>query len=186
MAGCASAPVYVAKEIAPFHRIAVLPLSNETNDLDGPVYIRKLIQENLAHRGADLVPLDVVDAKLKENGFTDGGQLRAAQPADIGQWLGADTLFYTTLVDFGYVNVGFYAQRKVLIVGRLVDAKTGVRLWETERNTTTRIFASDKEKAKRLFATQLAIQAAEKLVHQPLSLESRRTVELLLDTIPYR
>ena len=167
-------------------RMAVLPMSNETNDLDGPIFLRKLIQEDLTYRGAALVPLDVIDEKLKENGFTDGGQLRAAKPEDVGQWLDAQTLFYTTLVDFGYINVGFYWQRKVKMVGRLVDAKTGTRLWETERGWTTRWAVADKEKAKREFVTQLAIQAAEKLTHQPLGPESRKTVQLLLDTIPYR
>ena len=121
---------------------------------------------------------------LKDNGFTDGGQLRAAQPADIGQWLGADTLFYTTLVDFAYVNVGFYSQRKVTVAARLVDARTGERIWETQRSVTTRVVATSKERAKEEFVTQLAIQAAEKLSHQPLGPESRRTVGLLLNTIP--
>jgi hypothetical protein len=185
--GCVTAPpVYIATEVQPFHRIAVLPLSNEATDLDGPIFIRKLIQEGLSRRGANLVPLDEIDAKLKDNGFTDGGQLRAAQPADMGQWLGADTLLYTTVVDFGYINIGFYWQRKVKVLGRLVDAKTGTRLWETERGITTRWIVTDKEHAKREFVTQLAVQAAEKLAHQPLGPESRRTVDLLLDTIPYR
>ena len=40
-------------------------MSNETNDLDGPIFIRKLIQENLANRGATLVPLDEVDAQVE-------------------------------------------------------------------------------------------------------------------------
>ena len=187
VSGCASGPpVYVAQDLPPFGRMAVLPVSNETNDLDGPLFIRKLIQENLTYRGAPLVPLDEVDAKLKENGFTDGGQLRAAKPSDIGQWLSADTLFYTTLVDFGYINVGFYWQRKVQVLGRLVDAKTGHKLWETQRGFTSRWLVVDQERAKREFVTQLAIQAAEKLAHQPLGPESRRTVASLLNTIPYR
>jgi hypothetical protein len=185
--GCATGPaVYVAKELPPFGRIAVLPVSNETNDLDGPAFIRGLVQEDLAHRGASLVPLGEVDAKLKDNGFTDGGQLRAAKPSDIGQWLACDTLFYTTLVDFGYINVGFYWQRKVTVVGRLVDARTGNRLWETQRGWTTRWVVVDKEKAKREFVTQLAVQAVEKAAHQPLGPESRKTVAILLNTIPYR
>jgi hypothetical protein len=185
--GCASGPaVYVAKDVPPFQRMAVLPMSNETNDLDGPVFIRSLIQHDLAYRGANLVPLNVVDAKLKDNGFTDGGQLRAAKPVDIGQWLGADTLFYTTLVDFSYINAGFYWQRKVTVTGRLVDARTGARIWETTRGWTTRWVVIDKERAQREFVTQLAIQAAQKLIHQPLAIESRRTVDRLLNTIPYR
>lgn len=163
-----------------------MPVSNETNDLDGPVYIRKLIQEGLIARGMRVVPLEVVDQKLKENGFTDGGQLRAAKPADIGQWVGADTLMYVSLEEFAYINVGFYWQRKVLVNARLVDAPSATRLWETERGDSHRWVVANKEEAKRAFVTQLAIQGAEKLAHQPLGPESRRTVVELLSTIPYR
>jgi hypothetical protein len=186
LGGCASIPVFVSKDIGPLHKVAVLPMSNETNDLDGPIYVRRLIQEGLAERGADLVPLDVVDAKLKENGFTDGGQLRAAAPADIGQWVGADTLFYCSLIDFSYVNVGFYWQRKVMVGGRVLDAKTGEKLWETQRQWATRWIVTDKEKAKREFVVQLAIKAAEKMAHTPLAPESHRAVQELLNTIPRR
>jgi len=187
MIGCATAPpVFIGKETAPLHRIAVMPMANETNDLDGPLFVRKLVQEGLALRGAQLVPLEVIDQKLKENGFTDGGQLRAAKPSDIGQWVGADTLMYISLEEFAYINVGFYWQRKVKVFGRLVDAPTGDKLWETERGWTNRWVVTNKESAKREFVTQLAIQAAEKLTHQPLGPESHRTVEMLLNTIPYR
>jgi len=166
--------------------VAVMPFSNETNDLEGPPFVRKLIQEGLAARGVTLIALDEIDQKLKENGFTDGGQLRAAKPEDIGQWVGADTLFYTTLTEFGYINVGFYWQRKVELVGRLVDAKTGDRLWEAEKGWTTRWLVTNKNDAKNEFAAQLAVQAAERMMKMPLSKESRIVVNHLLDAIPYR
>ena len=138
LTGCAAPTVYVSPHLGSVGRIAVLPTANETNDLDGPVFVRQLIYDHLAQRGAALVPIAKVDETLNANGFTDGGQLRAAKPEDMGQWLGVDTLFYVTLADFGYINVGFYFQRKVNIVGRLVDAKTGERLWEAERGWATR------------------------------------------------
>lgn len=186
LGGCATAPVYVAKEVPPLQRVAVLPMANETNDLDGPVFVRKLIQEALAARGLALVPLDQIDAILKDNGFTDGGQLRAAAPADLGKWLSADTLLYTSLVEFNYINVGFYWQRKVELVGRLVRAETGERLWETQRGWATRWVETSEKKAKDAFARQLAIQAVEKMTKMPLGPESREAVRRLLDTIPYR
>jgi len=161
-------------------------MANETNDLDGPVYIRKLIQEGLIARGVQVIPLEEIDQKLRDNGFTEGGQLRAAKPEDMGQWLGVETLIYTNLVDFGYINVAFYWQRKVTLVGRMLNAKTAERLWEAEKGWTTRWVVTDKEKAKKEFVTQLAIQAAEKLMKMPLAHESKITVNMLLDSIPKR
>jgi len=83
--------------------------------------------------GASVLPLEQIDAQLKIQGFTDGGQLHAATPQKLGEWTGADSLLYSTIESFDYINVGFYTQRRVKILSRLVSAKTGV---ETIREKT--------------------------------------------------
>src|SRR5262249_47408017 len=137
LAGCAGQPVYLAKDYAKPQKIAVLPMANETTDLDGPPFVRQLIFNNLAARGYMLVPLEQMDAKLLAEGFTDGGQLNAVTPQKLGEWVGADGLFYGTLVNFSYINLGYYWQRKVTIFGRLVSATSGEKLWEAERTWMT-------------------------------------------------
>jgi len=159
---------------------------NESNDLDGPIFVRKLIQDGMAVRGFYTLPAADVDTQLKTQGFTDGGQLRATTPQKIGEWVGADTLLYCTLEDFDYINVGFYAQRRVKILAKLVDAKTGERLWEAEREGSTRMIAGDKKEVERVFAAQLAVKAVEKIAHTPLQPESRVAVQRLLNALPYR
>jgi len=186
LAGCAGSKVYVAPEYVSSGKIAVLPMDNESNDLDGPVFVRKLMYEGLAVRGFQVLSTGAIDEQLKQNGFTDGGQLRATTPQKIGEWTGADTLLYSTLESFDYINVGFYAQRRVKVFARLVDAKTGVKLWETEREGTTRVVVADKKQAERQFALQLAAKAIEKMTHLPLQLESRLAVERLLGALPHR
>ena len=161
-------------------------MSNLTTDLDGPIYVRQLLFEQLGLRGFNVIPLADVDAKLKENGFTDGGQLGAATPQQLGQWLGANTLFYSTLEDFNYINVGYYWQRKVKVSARLVDAQSGERLWEAEREFSTRGVATRKKDAEAMFAIQLAAKAVEKATHTPLQQESRATVYRLISTLPHR
>ncbi len=183
---CATPISYVSEKYRSSGKIAILPLVNESNDLDGPVYVRQLIEKGILSRGFQIVQTDQVDQNLKEKGFTNGGQLRATTPQKIGEWTGADSLLYCTLEDFNYINVGFYAQRRVKIIARLVDARTGERLWESEREGTTRIIAANRKQAEQEFAIQLAIKAAEKLAHQPLQLESNMAVHRLLDSLPYR
>lgn len=184
--GCAPSNVYISSQYTAARKVAILPVANETTDLDGPPYIRKLLFERLAACGFDLVPLNDVDEKLKAQGFTDGGQLRAATPEKLGEWLGADTLFYSDLIDFNYINLGFYWQRRVKVSGKLVDAKTGERLWEAERDWATREVVTNKEQAKREFAVQLAAKALEKMTHVPLQAESKVAVDRLLATLPHR
>ena len=159
-------------------------MSNETNDLDGPPSVRKLIYDRLSERGFILLPIAEVDQRLKDNGFTDGGQLRAAKVEDLGKWLDSDALLYLTLLDFNYINVGFYWHRKVKVSGRIVQASGGDRLWEADRMWMTVDVATNKDDAKRKFAEQLAIQALEKMMHTPLRFEAARAVDLLIKTIP--
>jgi hypothetical protein len=186
LAGCAGNKVYVAKEYVTAGKIAILPMDNESNDLDGPTFVRKLLYEGLAARGFQVLPTGPIDDQLKAQGFTDGGQLRATTPQKIGEWTGADTLLYSTLESFDYINVGFYAQRRVKVFSQLVEAKTGVKLWEAEREGTTRVVATNKEEAKKLFAVQLAVKAVEKMTHLPLQVESRIAVERLIGCLPQR
>jgi len=159
-------------------------MANESNDLDGPVYVRKLIENQMAARGYAVVPPPEVDEKLRAQGFTDGGQLGAASPEQLGQWLDADGLFYSTLENFDYIDVGFYWQRRVTIKARLVNARTGEKVWEAERSWSTRGVAVNKKEAERQFAIQLAAKAAEKMMHTPLQPESRMAVGELLRTLP--
>jgi len=164
--------------------MAVLPMVNESNDLDAPFYLRKLLVEGLAARGYQVLPVEPVDSQLKVQGFTDGGQLKATTPQKIGEWTGADTLLYGTIENFDYINVAVYAQRRVKITAKLIDAKTGERIWETEQEGSTRMIATNKKGAETLFAAQLAVKAIEKATHTPLQAESRLAVARLLNTLP--
>jgi hypothetical protein len=181
---CASSKVYVAKEFVRPQRIAVLPMSNETNDLDGPVFVRKKIFEMLTHNGYALVPLEEIDAKLKEQGFTDGGQLNAATPQKIGEWVGADGLLYTTLVEFNYILLGYYTQRTVKVKGGLYSAQSGEKLWEADRGWATRAIATNKEDAQKAFGVGMAAKWLEKMTRAPLVFETQEAVNRLLNTLP--
>jgi hypothetical protein len=184
LVACAAPKVFVAPNFTRPPRVAILPMANDTNDLDGPVVVRQAIFERLAARGYQLVPLAEVDAKLKENGFTDGGQLKAAKPQDIGQWLGADGLVYSTLEEFNYINLGYYAQRTVKVHGRMIDAKTEAVLWEADRGWATRALATSNRQAEQVFATHMGAKWIEKLSHRPLQLETMEAVNRLLGTLP--
>ena len=46
--------------------------------------------------------LAVAEEQFLAQGFTDGGQLNAATPQKVGEWVGADGLFYATLVNFSF------------------------------------------------------------------------------------
>lgn len=185
LTGCATGPkVYLAANCAVPSPVAVMPVANETTDLDGPVYVRQLVMDALAARGWGMVPLADIDTKLRDQGFTDGGQLNAATPKQLGEWTGANAIFYTTLVHFNTINLGYYWQRKVTVLGRLVNASTGEKLWEAERTWMSLNVVTKHDQAAKQFLGQLGTQALEKTMHVPLQPEARIAVKRLIDTIP--
>jgi hypothetical protein len=184
LTGCAPAQVYVSKTFIRPQRVAVLPMSNDTNDLDGPPLVRQALFAMLVQRGYILVPLNEIDDKLKVQGFTDGGQLKATTPQKIGEWVGADGLFYSTLEEFNYINLGYYAQRTVKILGQLISAATGEKLWAADRGWATRAVATSPKDAEKAFAVQMAAKWVEKVAHKPLQGETHEAVIRLLNTLP--
>lgn len=182
--GCASPKVYLSENFAAPLPIAVMPVANETTDLDGPPYVRQLVFDALASRGLPLVPNADIDEKLKSQGFTDGGQLGAAEPRQLGEWTGAQGIFYTNLIHFSYINLGYYWQRKVTVMGRLVRAADGTKLWEAERTWMTLNVVTKNEEATQQFLGQLGTQTLEKTMHVPLQPEARIAVKRLIDTLP--
>jgi hypothetical protein len=184
LAACAPKKVFVTRTFARPQRLAVLPMTNDTNDLDGPIAVRQVLFTHLQQRGYPLIPMAEIDAKLKEQGFTDGGQLKATTPQKIGEWIGADGLVYSTLEEFNYIMLGYYTQRTVKVAARVVKADSGETLWDSEGAWTSRVVAVDKKGAERQFAAQLAAKALEKMTHVPLQPETREAVRRLLSTLP--
>src|SRR5262249_7046749 len=112
-----------------------------------------------------------------------GGQLGATTPQKLSEWLAADAVFYSTLEEFNYLLLGYYAQRSVKIQGRLMNAK-GDKLWDAERGFSTRTVVTDTKAAQQAFAVQMAAKFVEKLAHIPLQLETREAIQRLLNTLP--
>ncbi len=111
------------------YTVAVLPLYNETADLDGPVLVRQLFDEKLRPYYRT-VPIDTVDKVLRdEAGVTLGGQLAMMDPRKLGEILEVDGLVYGYLLNFEDVKTVFYNVRKVRAAFKLVDAKTGTTVW---------------------------------------------------------
>ncbi|MBI3507640.1 MAG: hypothetical protein HY059_22620 [Proteobacteria bacterium] len=96
--------------------LAVLPFSDETTSVDGPVAVRKLLWSELEAGGYEVLPLDAVDEALRPKGFTQGGQLKAAKRSDLAAWTSSKRLL------FG--NVEYYH----LLPASLVAG--GIELWD--------------------------------------------------------
>jgi hypothetical protein len=131
LTACAAPLTEVAQDFKSLRptRIAVLPVKNETADMDAPIVFRILAQAELADKGYALVDFSQIDQALREKGIEEAGQIEALTPQEIGELVGADGLLYTTISSYGR-----QAAVHLKLDGNftLIDSKTGQKLWFSE------------------------------------------------------
>jgi hypothetical protein len=110
-------------------RIAVLPVRNETADLDAPIVFRILAKAELADKGYTLADFTQIDAALREKGVEEAGQIESLTPQEIGESVGADGLLYVNVLSYGR-QVGVHLKMEGSFT--LLDSKTGQKLWFSE------------------------------------------------------
>lgn len=114
----------------PMKTVAVLPMYNATNDVEGPRMVRELTAGRIPRWHYTSRPLNEVDQILKDQmGLTLGSQLELTTPQKLGAALGVDGVLYGYLLDFDDVTTGVYNEKRVRAGFRLVDTKTGNVVW---------------------------------------------------------
>ncbi len=130
LAACAGMQGIAPNPSNPIRTVAILPFVNNTNDVDGPVYVRALFAEELDKHQYVVKPLTEVDQILKDQmSVTLGKQLDMATPAQLGQTLGVDGVIYGSLDEFNQIMTGVYNVKKVRARVKLVNCKTGQTVW---------------------------------------------------------
>ena len=182
---CSLGPKYLVQNFQAPNKVAVLPFSNETNDVGAPETVRKLLIEMLPGSGYHPSEEKKVDETLvKKFGITEGGQLNSATAQNLGQTLGVDGLFYGNVINFVDFPFDFGRKRTVKANVKLVDAKTGNLLWEDEKSWTTPEIHLNAEEAKRAAIRQVAERQFEKMAGTFLERESRMVISLMLRNLP--
>lgn len=134
IAGCAGAPPPRAaippNPANPIKRVAILPVFNNSSDVDAPINLREAFHNRLGGYYYDIQPLAETSEILNQQmGITLGKQFDMATPEEIGKTLGVDGLFYGYLLDFDEVTTGIANIYKVRMGWKLVDTKTGKISW---------------------------------------------------------
>ncbi len=177
----------------PVAKVAVLPMVNETADMDGCTFVRVAFNDIVPSRYYEVMPLDQTDQMLKEKlGITLGGQLDFANPGagapspqEVAKHLGVDGLFYGTVMDFQHLITGFYNKRKVKVKFKLINAKNGDVMWEKEDEVYNQEFNLSLKGAIQAIG-QKALEGAVNtaLRVNPLQQETNQVVYKLQATIP--
>ena len=203
LAACATPLSDVAQDFKSLRptRIAVLPVRNETADMDAPIVFRILARAELADKGYALVDFSQIDQALKEKGIEEAGMIEALTPQEVGEAVGADGLLYITVSSYGRQAA---VHLKLDANFSLVDSKTGQKLWFSEMSVSDDIVLEGgaamkigelwggKEKAKsrqRALEAYLAMrqariaQAVNRFQAHPIRREVFKVITLDMDKI---
>jgi hypothetical protein len=114
----------------PLKRVAVLPLKNDTSDVEGPDIMRNKMVQALERRSYVVKDLKETDQILRDRmGITLGGQLDLTTAQKLGEELGVEGVLYGTLMDFDESTLGAINVKKVRGKFKLVNAMTGQTVW---------------------------------------------------------
>lgn len=124
-------PQIVPNQNSPIRTVAVLPLVNNSNDVEAPAYVRDIFVAELGQFFYAIKPVSEVNQILKDQmGVTLGSQLDMATPKQLGEVLGVDGVFYGSLDEFSEKITGVYNVKRVRLRSKLVNCKTGETVWK--------------------------------------------------------
>jgi hypothetical protein len=113
-------------------RIAILPVYNETIDIDAPHLFYAILTRELAQKDYYIVPPTIALEMLsEEKNVREAGQMNAYSIREIGDLLHADAILLVTLTDWSAKYLAVLSTVTVSARFRLVDVKSGALLWET-------------------------------------------------------
>lgn len=117
----------------PIRTVAVLPMVNNTSDMDGSELVRNGFNKLVRSRYYEVMGIPQIDEILRDRmGITLGGQLSLTNAQKLGEELGVDGVVFGELLDFNYTITGFYNSKVVRAKFKLVSTKTGNTVWERE------------------------------------------------------
>jgi len=118
--GTSSAPAAVLPVKTEGMSLAVLPFANSTTDLAAGELARLLFALGMKEKGYDVLDVDTVDAKLRELGISEGGQLASIADSVLVNALEAEGLVYGALLEAEYSTKAVSSTKKVTIAVRIM------------------------------------------------------------------
>jgi len=129
----------------PVRKVALLPLKNDTSDVDGPELMRKKMSDMLYEHAYVVMDTKESDQVLRDRmGITLGGQLDMTTAQKLGEELGVQGVLYGTLMDFDETTTGVYNVKKVRATFRLVNTMTGQDVWTGKLGVKSEVHMSGR------------------------------------------
>jgi hypothetical protein len=129
---CVNLPPVTPNPGSPVKSLAILPVVNNSVDVDGPAAVQEALYQEALHYHFTVVKPNVETNQILKDqmSLTLGSQLDMATPQKLGTALGVDAVMYASLEDFSQKITGIYNVKRVRIRAKLVDCKRGEVLWK--------------------------------------------------------
>ncbi len=169
------------------HFVAIAPFENLTNDIQIPNILRRLLAQRLPSRGFVVQPIEETNRILREEfEITLGEQLKLVELERLAKALKVDGIFMGLVEKAQTVVTGIYNRKAVKATVYLIDARTGDKLWEDEREageTTIALKPADMLKAAAAEIAESAVSQA--ITGHPLYKYCVQIINTMVSTIPY-
>lgn len=136
LTGCVTQPKKVDftafQQEAP-HSILVVPVINESVDVDAPNYFLSTISAPLAEKGYYVFPVHTVKTVLEGEGLYDANLVHSSDPTRLGKMFGTDSILYVTIKQWDAKYIILSTTVTVDFNYRIVSGKTGKELWKADK-----------------------------------------------------
>jgi hypothetical protein len=147
--GCTSHPPFVVNSDYSkkgTKRIAILPVSNKTDNVKTGQILREMVLNELYFKGYPKIPFNIIDEKISEiyKGNEDL-KMVTIPPKTMGELLGVDAVLYVTMEQCSTSFAFMYAPTHVSAFFELRSATTGETLWSARHKAVKRNYGISQE-----------------------------------------
>ncbi|CAA0105840.1 Putative lipoprotein/NMB1162 [Halioglobus japonicus] len=132
---CATQPKqpydWTAFEAADPRSILVLPVLNNTVDIDAPLYALSTLAIPLGEKGYYVFPVNTVKIVLEQEGLYEGEAIKELGTQAIANLFGADSVLYVE-IDQWDAKYAVLATTVTVDINYMLDDKDGTRIWEED------------------------------------------------------
>jgi hypothetical protein len=112
--------------------ILVVPVNNETIDVQAPTSVLATLPMVLGERGYYVFPVNTVKTLLENEGYYEPAEVHAAAPESLASMFGADTILYVTIHEWTSQYMLISTTTTVDFEYRLVNAD-GTEIWRARK-----------------------------------------------------
>jgi hypothetical protein len=134
--GCAPAPPakdYTAFRSANPRSILILPVVNNTQNVEAPSLFLSTLPIPVAEKGYYVFPVNMVKRVLEDEGLSDPNLVHGAEPARLCNLFGSDAVLYVTIEAWTAQYMVITTQVTVEFDYVMKDGKTGDTIWKERR-----------------------------------------------------